>query len=408
MRQTFNVLFFIRQTRALKSGENPIMLRISIAGQLSEIQLKRAVKPNLWNQNKERCTGKDAASLEINRYLESVKLRLFEIHRKMEEEGKLINPMEIKRKFLGLDEEHKMFFQVFQKHNDKCRELIGKNYAKVTISRFDTCLKYFREMSQNQYQRKDIPLKEVTNGMIHDYIHFLKAEKGLQENTVIRYMKVVKKVVKKVLNIAVNYDWIQKNPFGNIRFHEKEVNKEFLTKEELETLRTKEFDIPRLELVRDVFLVQCWTGLAFIDVSELKEEHIIADNDGNLWIRKERHKTGIMCNVPLLDVPLGIIEKYKDHPLCQKRGILLPVLSNQKMNSYLKEIADCCGIKKKLSTHTGRHTFCSVVTLANNVSLENIAKMVGHTNTRMTQRYAKVLDQSILRDMQGVKESFAK
>lgn len=404
MRQTFNVLFFIRKTRALKSGENPIMLRISIAGQLSEIQLKRAVKPNLWNQSKERCTGKDAVSLEINRYLESVKLRLFEIHRKMDEEGKLINPNEIKRKFLGLDEEHKMFFQMFQEHNDKCRELIGKDYAKVTVSRFDTCLKYFREMSLAQYQRKDIPLREVTNGMILDYIHFLKSEKGLQENTVIRYMKTV----KKVLNIAVNYDWIEKNPFGNIRFHEKEVNKEFLTKEELETLRTKTFEIPRLELVRDVFLVQCFTGLAFIDVSELKEEHIISDNEGNLWIRKERHKTGIMCNVPLLDIPLEIIEKYKDHPLCQKRGILLPVLSNQKMNSYLKEIADCCGIKKNLSTHTGRHTFCSVVTLANNVSLENIAKMVGHTNTRMTMRYAKVLDQSILRDMQGVKESFAK
>ena len=404
MKQTFNVLFFVRRTKLKKSGDTPIMLRITIEGQLAEIQLKRDVKPNYWNQAKERCTGKDSASLEINRYLESVKLRLFEIHRKMEEEGKPINPIEIKRKFLGLDEEHKMLFQVFQEHNDKCRELIGKDYAKVTISRFDTCMKYFREMSLAQYQRKDIPLKEVTNGMIHDYIHFLKAEKGLQENTVIRYMKVV----KKVLNIAVNYDWIQKNPFGNIRFHEKEVNKEFLTKEELETLRTKEFEIPRLELVRDVFLVQCWTGLAFIDVSELKEEHIIADNDGNLWIRKERHKTGIMCNVPLLDVPLEIIEKYKDHPLCVKRGILLPVLSNQKMNSYLKEIADCCGIKKNLSTHTGRHTFCSVVTLANNVSLENIAKMVGHTNTRMTQRYAKVLDQSIFRDMQGVKESFAK
>jgi len=333
MRQTFNVLFFIRKTRALKSGENPIMLRISIAGQLSEMQLKRAVKPNLWNQSKERCTGKDAASLEINRYLESVKLRLFEIHRKMEEENKLINPNEIKRKFLGLDEEHKMFFQMFQEHNDKCRELIGKNYAKVTVSRFDTCLRYFREMSVNQYQRKDIPLREVTNGMILDYIHFLKSEKGLQENTVIRYMKTV----KKVLNIAVNYDWIAKNPFGNIRFHEKEVNKEFLTKEELETLRNKTFEIPRLELVRDVFLVQCWTGLAFIDVSELKEEHIVPDNEGNLWIRKERQKTGIMCNVPLLDVPLEIIEKYKEHPLCQKRGILLPVLSNQKMNSYLKE-----------------------------------------------------------------------
>ncbi|MFC4677006.1 site-specific integrase [Dysgonomonas termitidis] len=403
MKQTFNVLFFVRRTKLKKSGDTPIMLRITIEGQLVELQLKRDVKPNLWNQNKERCIGKDAISLEINRYLQSVKLRLFEIHRKMEEDDKLINPMEIRRKFLGLDEEHKMFFQVFQEHNDKCRELIGKDYAKVTVSRFDTCLKYFREMSQAQYQRKDIPLKEVSNGMIHDYIHFLKAEKGLQENTVIRYMKVV----KKVLNIAVNYDWIQKNPFGNIRFHEKEVNKEFLTKEELETLRTKEFEIPRLELVRDVFLVQCWTGLAFIDVSQLKEEHIIADNEGNLWIRKERHKTGIMCNVPLLDVPLEIIEKYKGHPLSQKRGILLPVLSNQKCNAYLKEIADCCGIKKNLSTHTGRHTFCSVVTLANNVSLENIAKMVGHTNTRMTQRYAKVLDQSIWRDMEKVRSSFA-
>jgi hypothetical protein len=186
MKQTFNVLFFIRKTKLKKSGDTPIMLRITIEGQLVEMQLKRDVKPGFWNQNKERCTGKDSASLEINRYLESVKLRLFEIHRKMEEEGKYISSMEIKRRFLGLDEEHKMFFQVFQEHNDKCRELIGKDYAKVTISRFDTCLKYFREMSIAQYQRKDIPLKEVTNGIIHDYIHFLKAEKGLQENTVIR------------------------------------------------------------------------------------------------------------------------------------------------------------------------------------------------------------------------------
>ena len=168
----------------------------------------------------------------------------------------------------------------------------------------------------------------------------------------------------------------------------------------------KEFEIERLELVRDVFIFQCYTGLAFIDVYNLRQEHIAEDNNGNLWIMKPREKTNNMCNIPLLDVPLGIIEKYKDHPLCQKRGILLPVLSNQKMNSYLKEIADCCGIKKKLSTHTGRHTFCSVVTLANNISLESIAKMVGHTNTRMTQRYAKVLDQSILSGYARSKRKF--
>lgn len=401
-RQTFNVLFFIRKTKLKKSGETPIMLRITIEGQLTELQLKRDVKPTLWNQNKERCTGKDAASLEINRYLESVKLRLFNIHRKMEEEEKFINPMEIKRKFLGLDKEHKMLFRIFQEHNDKCRELIGKDYAKVTVSRFDTCFRYLKEMVSKQYRMKDIPLREVNHAFIQDYIHFLKTEKNLHENTVIRYMKVIKKIT----NMALANDWISKNPFANIRFHEQESHKEFLTKEELQKLQRKEFDIPRLELVRDVFLFQCFSGLSFIDVSELKEEHIIADNEGNLWIRKTRQKTKVMCNIPLLDIPLQILDKYKRHPLCLNKGVLLPVMCNQKVNSYLKEIADLCGIKKRLSTHTGRYTFSTVVALANNVSLENVAKMLGHTSTKMTQRYARVLDQSILRDMEEVKKSF--
>ncbi|MBK5719525.1 site-specific integrase [Dysgonomonas sp. Marseille-P4677] len=402
-RQTFNVLFVIRKTKLKKSGNTPIMLRISMQGQQAEIQLKRDVNPALWNQAKERCTGKDITSQEINRYLESVRHRLYDIHRTMEEEGRLINPNEIKRKFLGVDEEHKMFFQVFQEHNDKCRELISKDYAKVTISRFDTCLKYFKEMVLTKHKVKDIPLRDVNHALIQDYIHFLKVEKNLSENTLIRYMKVIKKIT----NMSIANDWIQKNPFVNIKFHEQEVHKEFLTKEELEILRTKEFDIPRLDLVRDVFLFQCFSGLAFIDVSELREEHIVPDNEGNLWIRKSRQKTNVMCNVPLLDIPLQKLEKYKDHPLCQKKGTLLPVMANQKMNSYLKEIADCCGIKKNLTTHVARHTFSTVVALANNVSLENVAKMLGHTSTKMTQRYAKVLDQSIWRDMQGVKKKFA-
>lgn len=402
-RQTFNVLFFIRRTKTVKTGETPIMLRITIEGQLAEIQLKRRIKAEQWNQAKERCTGRDSVSLEINRYLESVKLRLFDIHRNMEIDGKYINPMGIKRRFLGLDNEHKMLFQVFQEHNDKCRELIGKDFAKVTVSRFDTSLRYLKEMTLKQYRIKEIPLKEVNHAFIQDFIHFLKTEKNLQENTVIRYMKTIKKII----NLSIANDWITKNPFANIRFHEQEVHKEFLTKEELEILQVKEFDLPRLDLVRDVFLVQCFTGLAFIDVSELRPEHIVPDNEGNMWIRKARTKTKVMCNIPLLDIPLQIIEKYKEHPLCQKKGVLLPVLCNQKMNSYLKEISDFCGIKKNLTTHTGRHTFSTVVALANNVSLENVAKMLGHTSTKMTQRYAKVLDQSILRDMQGAMKNFA-
>lgn len=395
-RQTFNVLFFIRKTRTVKSGETPIMLRITIQGQLAEMQLKRTVKPELWSQAKERCTGKDSKSVEVNRYLESIKLRLYEIHRTLEDENKLINPMEIKRRFLGLDEKHKMFFEVFQEHNDKCRELIGKDYAKVTVSRFDTCLKYFKEMLLKQYHLKDIPMKEINNAIIQDYIHFLKSKKNLQENTVIRYMKVVKKIT----NMALANDWIDKNPFMNIHFHEQEVHKEFLTKEELEILRTKVFNVPRLELVRDIFLFQCWTGLAFIDVSELKPEHLVTDNEGNIWIRKARQKTKIMCNIPVLPVAASILDKYKDVSDCT--GKLLPVLCNQRMNSYLKEIADVCGIQKKLSTHTARHSYATSICLANGVSMENVAKMLGHADTNVTKHYARVLDQNILKDMQKV------
>ena len=395
-RQTFNVLFFIRKTRTVKSGETPIMLRITIQGQLAEMQLKRTVKPELWSQAKERCTGKDSKSVEVNRYLESIKLRLYEIHRTLEDENKLINPMEIKRRFLGLDEKHKMFFEVFQEHNDKCRELIGKDYAKVTVSRFDTCLKYFKEMLLKQYHLKDIPMKEINNAIIQDYIHFLKSKKNLQENTVIRYMKVVKKIT----NMALANDWIDKNPFMNIHFHEQEVHKEFLTKEELEILRTKVFNVPRLELVRDIFLFQCWTGLAFIDVSELKPEHLVTDNEGNIWIRKARQKTKIMCNIPVLPVAASILDKYKDVSDCT--GKLLPVLCNQRMNSYLKEIADVCGIQKNLSTHTARHSYATSICLANGVSMENVAKMLGHADTNVTKHYARVLDQNILKDMQKV------
>ena len=395
-RQTFNVLFFIRKTRTVKSGETPIMLRITIQGQLAEMQLKRTVKPELWSQAKERCTGKDSKSVEVNRYLESVKLRLYEIHRTLEDENKLINPIEIKRRFLGLDEKHKMFFEVFQEHNDKCRELIGKDYAKVTISRFDTCLKYFKEMLLKQYHLKDIPMKEINNAIIQNYIHFLKSKKNLQENTVIRYMKVVKKIT----NMALANNWIDKNPFMNIHFHEQEVHKEFLTKEELEILRTKVFNVPRLELVRDIFLFQCWTGLAFIDVSELKPEHLVTDNQGNVWIRKARQKTKVMCNIPLLDIPLAILDKYKGGEK------LLPIQDPADINKYLKDIAILCGINKRICFHTSRHTFASTITLANNISLEVVSKMLGHTNTRMTAHYAKLIDKCIGEQMDKLMDTF--
>jgi site-specific recombinase XerD len=212
--------------------------------------------------------------------------------------------------------------------------------------------------------------------------------------------------LKKIIRIALANDWIKKDPFYGIQFKHEETNIEFLTQEELEMLIHKDFSIKRLEQVRDIFVFCAFTGLAFVDVQQLTSNHLLKDNNGAMWIRKNRQKTGNMCNIPVLSVAQRLIEKYQDHPDCVRKGVLLPVMSNQKMNAYLKEIADLCGITKRLSTHVARYTAATVVFLANNVSMENVAKILGHSNTKMTQHYAKVLDSSIMRDMKNVENCF--
>lgn len=216
------------------------------------------------------------------------------------------------------------------------------------------------------------------------------------------------KCFKKVINLAIANEWLTKNPFAGIKFHEVEVNKQFLSQAEINRIWQKEFRIERLELVRDVFIFCVYTGLAFIDVYNLRPEHVSEDSNGNLWIVKPREKTNNLCNIPLLSIPKQILEKYKDNPYCMDKGTLLPVPCNQKMNSYLKEIADLCLINKTLTTHVARHSYATSVCLANGVSIENVAKMLGHSNIKMTQHYARVLDSSILRDMNNVKSVMSK
>ena len=216
------------------------------------------------------------------------------------------------------------------------------------------------------------------------------------------------KCLKKITNLALANEWIAKDPFIGIKFHEKEVIREFLTLEELQTIYQKEFTVERIVLVRDIFIFAAFTGLAFIDVQQLSPEYLVRDDNGNLWICKPRQKTKNMYNIPLLDIPQEILKKYENHPSRHKKGTLLPVPCNQKMNSYLKEIADLCNIQKKLTTHTARHSYATSVCLANGVSIENVAKMLGHSNIKMTQHYAKVLDRSIMKDMRNVARALSK
>ena len=405
-RDSFRVLFFLKKTKLLKNGEASVCMRITVNGTRVENNIRKSIDPALWSQAKETARGKSRRACDLNTYIEEARIKLYQIFCELEQQNRSVTAHLLQKLFFGQEqpEEVRTLLGTMQEHNDQCRALVGTDYALITVRRYESCRRYLAELIRQRYGKEDLPLAEVNGELVRAFAFYLKTEKGCQQNTVIRYMKCLKKIT----NLARANDWMAKDPFLGIRFHEKEVVREFLTMDELQTIYRKEFPLERLTLVRDVFIFAAFTGLAFIDVQQLAPEHIVRNNNGNLWIRKPRQKTKNMCNIPLLDIPQEILRKYADHPTCRKKGVLLPVPCNQKMNSYLKEIADICMIRKNLTTHCARHSYATSVCLANGVSLENVAKMLGHSNIKMTQHYARVLDSSILRDMMQVERAISK
>lgn len=398
-KQTFSILFFQKKGRVTQKGVSPVMMRIILNGVRSELSIQRKINPNLWNQKLEKATGKDIVSIELNKYIESLKGRIYQILRGFEDNNIPYDIEAIKRHLRGEDiEKPKMFCEIFQEHNDRYEKLAGIDITDITYKRYVRTLEYFKEFYIPKYKENDLPIEKLNRDIIEGFEVFLKTEKGCAQNSTNRHLKYVKKMT----NFAKENGWIKHNPFSGKILSEKEAEVTFLTLAEIETIFKKEFEIERLERVRDVFVFCCYTGLAFVDMENLKMEHIYEDENGGFWIHNKRIKTGTNFNVPLLDIPLKLIKKYENHSCRIKDGLVLPVMSNQNMNAYLKEIADVCKIKKRIVTHTGRHSFATSIALANDVSIQNVSKMLGHKDLKITQHYAKVLDSSVMSQMQNV------
>ncbi len=401
-RSTLSVLFYIKKQKLLKNGEAPICMRVTIDKRYAEIMIKRSIPVAQWNQTKECSKGKDRVSTELNHYLIAVRARVLQIHQMLETEGRTVTVEIVRDRFYGRDNAQRTLLEVYAEHNSKCRALIGKEYTESTVAKFETSIKRLKEFIRHNYRRDDIYLNDMDGKFVRNFEFWLKSSIGCQNNSALKHLKNLKKVIR----IAIENEWIRRDPFRGIRFKRDEVEAEFLSREELDRLVKKEITIKRLEQVRDVFAFCCYTGLAFADVQQLSKEHLMKDGNGDLWIRKARQKTKQMCNIPLISRAKKLMDKYADNAECIAKNVLFPVLSNQKMNAYLKEIADICGIEKRLTTHVARHTAATIVFLANEVSMENVAKILGHSDIRMTQHYARVLDSSIIRDMGNVERSF--
>ena len=394
-RATFSILFFIKKSKLLKNGTAPIYMRITVNGKRSEVSLKRSILPKLWDTVRNKAKGNSTESKELNEYLNSVRGQMFSHQQMLQEDRKAITPKTLTNLFLGIGEKQWTLIELFLDHNENMKNLIDKEYSPLTYQRYEAALKHIKTFTKTQYNNEALQLTEVNHKFITAFEFYLKTTAKCQHNSAMKHIKALKKIIL----IAIANDYIRRDPFANYKITQKKTQRDCLTQKEIDKLIKKEFSIERIEVVRDLFVFQCYTGLSYRDLEKLSKHHIQIGIDGYKWIIINRTKTGSECRIPILPPAEKILKKYKNNPCHQIKQSLLPVPSNQKMNAYLKEVADLCEIDKKLHTHLARHTYATTVTLSNGVPMETVSKLLGHKKITTTQIYSKVMDSKISQDM---------
>ena len=403
MNTSVSILFYIKRAKVNNLGVCPIYTRVTVNAKRFEFSTNKYINPDKWSSEGSKVKGTSEEARTINSHLDYLKSQVLEAEKKLFKKDISLNSENLKNELFGLSETKRMLVPIFQDHNNKIKELVGKEYAPGTLERYTTSLKHTIEFMQWKYNISDIDITKIDNAFITDYEFWLRSVRNCANNTAVKYLKNFNKIIK----LCLANDWLDKNPFANYKSKVKEVERVYLTEAEIQSIIEKDFKTERLSLVRDIFLFSCFTGLAYIDVKNLTKAHVSYGIDGEKWIFTHRQKTESASKIPILPVTQMIIDKYENHPQCINEDKLLPILSNQKMNAYLKEIAGVCEIEKELTFHIARHTFATTVTLTNGVPIESVSKMLGHKNLRTTQHYAKVLDRKVSDDMKILKEKLA-
>lgn len=394
-RTTFSILFFVKKTKLNKKQEAPIYLRITVNGDRAEISIKRSIDPAKWNPSKGQAKSFTQDEKDLNQYLKHINRQVFLKQQQLEERNKVISARCLMNAYLNKDDDKKTILQVYDEHNKKLFALVGKSVALGTYQRHVTSRDHIERFIQYKYGMKDYYLKDINPEFLDQLETYFRVDRGCNNNTTVKYIRNFSKIVR----LAIRNEWLSTNPLKNLKLRIEPVDKDYLTQEELHAIQSKKITIERIDQVRDIFVFCCYTGLAYIDVYSLKYSDIETVLNGSQRLKIRRQKTGQAAFIPLLPPAITIIEKYKKHPICVHKNVVLPVLSNQKMNAYLKEVADFCGIPKNLTTHCARHTFATTVTMAHDISMENVSKMLGYSSLTITRQYARILDQTVSKEM---------
>jgi len=404
LESSFGITFFLKSS-VKSTNEKYIYLRITVDGVPKETSTKRRWDLKRWEQKTARATGNKEDAKTLNLFLNSLELKISRYRDELSEKGETVTSIKLINYALGKTTEKKStVLQEFQLHNDQMLALVEKEeYAIGTHERYKISKNHVREFMFYKYGVEDMEFNELNFEFVKDYEFYLKTVKNISNNTALKYITNFKKIVLS----AVDKEIIAGDPFKRFKSKKTKVPKKPLTNHELDSLEKHHFSTARLSVVRDVFVFQCYTGLAYVDVYNLKQSDLKVGIDGEKWIMAGRQKTGSPINIPLLPKAVMIMERYRNHPLCLERNSVLPVSSNQKMNEYLKEIADLCGITTALNTHKARRTFASTITLNNDVPIHVVKEMLGHQSVSQTEQYAMTEQLSIGREMQGLKHRLA-
>lgn len=394
LESSFGLGYFLKRPK-IESKNWLVYLRITVDGIRKESSTKRKWDYTRWDQKNERALGNKEDAKSLNFFLDSLTLKINEVKTEMMYSGKLITAEKVMDHIMGRTALRIKVLEEFQKHNDEMQALLGKGYAKGTLDRFTITKNHLTAFIKFKFKKDDIEFTDLNLEFVKDFEFYLRTVRDCSNNTTLKYIANFKKIVIR----AIDREIIQKDPFKNFKGRKTKLVKKPLTTQELYELERHYFTTDRLNVVRDVFVFQCYTGLAYIDAYQLKKSDIKKGIDGNLWIMTERQKTNSTTNVPLLPQALNIIERYKEHKLCIQRGTVLPVSSNQKMNEYLKEVAVLCGFPFTLNTHMARRTFGSTVTLNNNVPINVVKELLGHASVKQTEAYAITEQATIGREM---------
>ena len=399
MEKHCSTISFWLKKRTDKNGKSPITMVIAANGERAEFQTGRKIELENWDNGRQQAKGKTTEAKLLNAYLNQLRNKVYLKEIELMQRGFLITARLLRDavtdKVEALNE--KTLFQVFTEHNEEQRKLVGKGLSKATYWVSEYTYRLLKEYVEQKYKRSDLFLRELNIGFIQSFHTFLLTDKGMSQNSSTKHLKLLKKII----NMAIANSYMTFNPFLTYKVEREPVEIDFLDDDELRRIINFDTPLPRLERAKDMFLFGCFTGLSYIDIKTLAPEHFEKDGTGRIWIKKRRVKTGVLSRIPLLPVAKLILEKYKGGDK------LLPIQDPADINKYLKDIAILCKINKRITFHTSRHTFASTVTLANNISLEVVSKMMGHTNTRMTTHYAKLVDKCIAEQMDKLTDTFS-